>query len=195
MSMRITTLFSIMVSYVYSTQAQKVCRQNYKNEASISYNNLMSLVLGSLGLSYERTIYHKRNKANFLSIQLDYASKIDLYGIDVSNRIATKYFSPTLKYNFGDKHIYSLGLGVVISNLNTASSSLCFFNYKYDFRKQKLTVGGGLQVSYLGLAKSEEHYNPIRPTQNISSLFWSPYSYSSTWQDRILFNIRVGKYF
>jgi hypothetical protein len=193
--MRVSILLLLSMFYFSNIQAQKSCRQNHKNEASLSYNDLMSFILGSIGLSYERTIFHKKHKDNFISIQLEYASKVDAFDVNVGNRIATKYFSPSFKYNFGSTHIYSLGLGVVLSNLNTAVSSSCSFNYKYDFKKQKLTVGGGLQVSYLGLAKSEEHYDPNRPTSNIGSIFWSPYSYSSIWKDHILLNIRVGKYF
>jgi hypothetical protein len=179
-----------MVSYVYSTQAQKVCRQNYKNEASISYNELGSFVLGAVGMSYERTLYHKKGKDNFISFQLDFAFNPDRANIN-ERIIALSYLTPTLKYNFGDRHIYSLGIGEVFSLLD--NTPIAFFNYKYDYRKHKFTIGAGLQISYFGLARSEEHYNS-NPTV-ITGSYFTPYSYSSKWQDHILFNIRVGKYF
>jgi hypothetical protein len=189
----IVVLFFSNFYFSNSIQAQKACRQNYKNEASLSYNNLMSFVLGSAGLSYEYTIVHKKDKNNYISVQLEYASKLDLL-LDVYtlNRIATKYFTPSLKYNFGDKHIYSIGVGVVLSFLNTTPAS--FLNYKYDFRKYKFTIGCGLQLNYLGLAKTKEYYNPT-PTVVVTGSYWSPYSYDYSWRDHILFNIRVGKYF
>jgi hypothetical protein len=191
MSMRIFSLVFIMISYVYSTQAQKVCRQNYKNETSLSYSDLMSFVLGSMSASYERTIYHKKGTDNFISAQLEYTNKIDLSGIDVSNYVATRFLTSSLKYNFGNKHIYSLGVGVIFSFLNI--TPIGSFSYKYDFRKYRFTLGGGLQFSYLGLARSELRYSSIPPIV-ITIPNWQ-YNYDYTWKDHILLNIRVGKYF
>jgi hypothetical protein len=191
MSMRIIILSFIMFSHVYTVQAQKVCRQNYKNETSLAYNDLMSFVLGAMSVSYERTIYHKKGKDNFISAQLEYTNKIDLSGIDVSNYVATRFLTSSLKYNFGDKHIYSLGAGVVFSFLNI--TPIGSFSYKYDFRKYRFTLGGGLQFSYLGLARSVVRYSSIPPIV-ITKPNWQ-YDYDYSWKDHILFNIRVGKYF
>jgi hypothetical protein len=191
--MRASILLLLSVFYFSNIQAQTSRRQNYKNEASLSYNDLMSFVLGSAGLSYEYTIFHKKEKDNFISVQLEYASKLDLLlGGYTLNRVTTHYLTPSLKYNFGNKHIYSVGVGAVISFFNTTPAS--FFSYKYDFRKYKYTIGCGLQLNYLGLAKTKEYYNPIPPIV-ASGSYWSPYSYDYSWKDRILFNIRVGKYF
>jgi hypothetical protein len=191
--MQYRILLSFLLIYAVDGQAQKVCRQNYKNEASLSYNNLMSFVFGAAGLSYERTIYHKKNKDNFVSIQLEYTSMIDPYNniYIIDDRVAFRTLSPSLKYNFGSRHIYSLGIGAVFSYLNTTPA--CSLNYKYDLNKYKFTIGGGLQVSYLGLAKTKEQYNPLPPIIVTGSL--SPYSYHYSWKDRILFNVRIGKYF
>jgi hypothetical protein len=190
--MQYRILLSFLLIYAVDGQSQKVCRRNYKNEASLSYNNLVSLLPGTVGLSYERTIYHKKNDGKFVSIQLEYAFLFNLYdNINNINRIAYRTITPSVKYNFGNKHIYSVGAGVVFSLLNTTPA--CSFNYKYDFRKYKFTLGGGLQVSYLGLAKSIEEYNPIPPIVVTGSFNYYRYKYS--WKDRILFNVRIGKYF
>jgi hypothetical protein len=188
--MRITTLLLLSFLYFPNIQAQKVCRQNYKNEASVSYNELFSFVFGAVGMSYERTLYHKKGRDNFISIQLDFAFNPNRANIN-DRIIALNYLTPSLKYNFGDRHIYSIGTGVAFSSLNT--TPIIAFNYKYDFRKYKFTIGAGLQISYFGLAKTIEYYHSTPPTV-ITSPFWQ-YSYDYSLQDRILFNIRVGKYF
>jgi hypothetical protein len=192
--MQYRILLSFLLIYAVDGQAQKVCRQNYINEVSISYNNLMSSVFSSVGLSYELTMHSKKNKSNFVSLQLDYVSRVDIVEMSISNRIAARYLIPSLKYNWGYKHIYSVGLGVGMSNIHDFVLPSMLFNYKYDLRKQKCTVGIGLQAIFDGLAKTVEHYNPIPPKQ-ITNIVWSPYTYSASWKDRILFNIRIGKYF
>jgi hypothetical protein len=190
--MQYRILLSFLLIYAVDGQAQKVCRQNYKNEASVSYNNLLSFALGSTGLSYERSIYHKKNKNNFISLQVDYVSMINLPELFYLDKRAYRYIAPYVKYNVGDKHIYSIGLGGILSFFTiTPAGSL---SYKYDFRKYKLTFGAGLQVSYLGLASSVEQYNPP-PKPPIVNTGAGLYIYSSSWKDRILFNVRIGKYF
>jgi hypothetical protein len=118
MTKQLKILCCILILHFSNSHAQKVCRQNYKNEISIAYNELFSFVLGAMSASYERTIYHKKGKDRFVSAQLEYTNKIDLSGLDRSNVIAIRFITPSLKYNFGDKHIYSLGAGVVFSGLN-----------------------------------------------------------------------------
>jgi hypothetical protein len=189
--MRIIILLQFIFFHIHYIQAQKVCRQNYKNETSLSYNDLMSFVLGAMSASYERTVYHKKETDVFLSVQLEYTNKVDLTGADVSNYVATRFLTSSFKYNFGNKHIYSLGTGVVFSFFNI--TPVGSFSYKYDFRKYKFTLGGGLQFSYRGLARSELRYSSIPPIV-ITTPNWQ-YNYDYSWKDHILLNIRVGKYF
>jgi hypothetical protein len=189
--MRIITLLLLSFLYFNNINAQQVSRHNYKNECSLSYNNLMSFVFDAGGISYERTLYQRKNNDKFLSIQFDYGIKINAYGFSATSRTALSYLTTSVIYNFGQKHIYSVGLGMVVSLLNTTPA--CSFNYKYDFKKNRFTVGAGLQVSYLGLALSKEYYNP-KP-KIITGSFFSPYSYGSSLSDRFLFSVRLGRYF
>jgi hypothetical protein len=121
--MRFNILLSFFLFYAVNIQAQKVCRQNYKNEASLSYSNLMNFVFGAVGLSYERTIHHKKKSDKFISLQFEYASKLDLYNVATFSRVPRATLTPTLKYNFGDKHIYSIGVGASLSLLNTTPTA------------------------------------------------------------------------
>jgi hypothetical protein len=176
--------------------SQKNCRQNYKNEISLSYNNLLDINFAFFGLSCERVVYHKKKKNDFVSVQFDYLIASYLQNPYIYGRISSVCMTPSIKYNFGDQHIYSIGAGASLIFLKLPNvSPVGTFNYKYDFKKHKLTIGVGLQISYFGLAMSEEYYDPNPPTHNITSTFWSPYNYKSIWKDHILFNIRAGKYF